>query len=496
MTTETQKPLMDLWDFSKICTHGLFQPYPHTNLVIEFLHYIFNGQLENFAAAVSPRLGKSMEVSEIFPAYCLGMRPYWKIIHVSYQETLARAFGEKARDNLKEFGEYFPYPVELSESTKSKSWFKVRDDRGEYFCSGINGGIMGRGANIIIVDDPTKNIEEARSPRTQEKLESLFNTVINSRKEKDPYTRQQAGVVVIHQRLDKNDLIGIILQSREWITVEEALPRLRRGEHLGQTWVYLRLPELAEENDILGRQPGEALCPDLRTREELLQIKKDIGDEDFQTIYQQDPPSRKGKFFSEKDFHIVENRPQGIIQEVMWFDLAGTKYPDETPISQRGASTAGVKLALTRDRRLFITDLFEIWEEEPEVIKAITNYARLHKKTKKTVKYCIPQDPGQAGKGQPKHFLINLPGYNFEGIKETGNKEARAEAPKNWVKVNGIYVVAHPLAERFIKQCANFPDKKQKDFVDAFSGSYSELDIPEEEPEQVAFDPTLMGSSI
>lgn len=477
---------MDLWDFSRIASHGVWEPVPHINLIIEFLHYVMNGQVENLAVALSPRLGKSMEVSEIFPSYYIGMRPYAKVIHVSYSEGLARRFGGKARDNLDEFGYLFPEKPKLSQDTKSKTWFKVDGKDGEYFCASLGGGILGRGGNLIIVDDPIKNIDEARSEKYQEKLIDLFDTAITTRKEKDPRTGQSAGVVVIHQRLDQNDLIGIILQNREWISAADALPRLRNGEHLGQLWVYLRLPELAEENDLLGREVGEPLWPEKRSKKELLQIRKDIGEYKFNAIHQQDPKPREGKFFNENLFEIVEERPSDIIQENMWWDLAATKYPDTTPISQRGASTAGVRLALTKDRRLFVTDLTEWWEEEDETMRRITQYAKL---AGKNLKYLIPQDPGQAAKGQVKSYSLQLPGYNFEGVIETGgSKEDRAEPVSNWAKVNKIYVVNNPLAKRFIEQCSRFPGSRQKDFVDALSGSYSELEIPDDEDKK----PVLM----
>jgi phage terminase large subunit-like protein len=304
--TKNEAP-MDLWDFSIISSNGAWQPVPHLNLIIEFLHFALNGQLENFACALSPRLGKSMEVSEIFPAYVLGSRPYAKIIHVSYNDSLASGFGSKAKDNLDEFGHLFPEKPKLSQDTKAKHWFKVANNTGEYFCSGASGSILGRGANVIIVDDPSKNVEEARSPRIQEKMIDLFDTTISTRKEKDPFTGQNAITIILQQRLDKNDLIGIILKKREWISAEEALPRLRRGEKLGHVWVYLRLPELAEENDILGREIGEPLWPEKRGKKELLQIKKDIGSYKFNAIHQQDPQDREGTIFKREWFYDENN---------------------------------------------------------------------------------------------------------------------------------------------------------------------------------------------
>lgn len=473
---------MDLWDFCKIVSYGHWQPNPHINLIIEFIHYALNGQLENFMCALSPRLGKSMLMSEIFPAYYLGMRPYAKVILVSYSDELSRRFGEKARNTFKEFGYLFDNKLRLSPDTQSKSRWTIDDNTGEFYCSSTRGGVLGRGGNLIIIDDPTKNMEEARSARHQEELRSLFDTAITTRKEKDPIANQNPIVFVLHQRLDEMDLIGIIEDSRDWITAKEALPRLRRGEKLGNIWVYLRLPELAEENDILGREPGEALWPEKRDENELEQISKEIGERAFNAIHQQDPKPKPGQYFNKDYFEVIETLSNNIVEEVQWWDLAATSYPDDMPISQRGAATASVRLALTGDKKLVITDLQEFWKESEDVQTEIINNARI---AGNGIKQRIPQDPGQASKGQIKAYSIELPGYNFDGVIESGSKEDRAEPVSNWAKINKIYILNKgvmgaddqtPIIKRFINQCANFPSGKHKDFVDALSGAYTQLE--------------------
>ena len=332
---------LDLWEFSSRLDYIMdWQPLPHINLIYEFLHYAMNGQLENFMCALSPRLGKSMAVSEVFPAYILGRRPYAKIIHVSYNEKLASGFGDRAKDTFDNYGYLFKDTPKLSKNSKSKTWFRVEGNSGEYFCSGFEGSILGRGGNWLIVDDPIKTITEARSDTYQQRLIDLFDTAISTRKEKDPVTGQKAVTIIIHQRLDPNDLIGIILQTREWISAEEALPRLRRGESLGNVWVYLRLPELAEENDILGREVGEPLWPEKRDEAELLQIQEDIGTYHFDAIYQQNPRERAGKYFNTEYFERIFEQPNNILEEIQWTDLAGTYYDPSIPLHKRGASTA------------------------------------------------------------------------------------------------------------------------------------------------------------
>ncbi len=507
--SKNRNPPIDLWDFSRIVTNEIWEPRPYINLIIEILHYCWSGQVENFACAVAPRLGKSMEISEIFPAYILGYRPYSKIILVSYSDKLVRGFGGTVKNYLDEYGHVFPLKPTLSKDTQAKDFFKIKKTEqiknpGEFFCSTPRGGILGHGGHWIIIDDPTKNVEEAQSENHQEKLLQLFNTAIRSRREKDKITGHKAVTIVIHQRLDQNDLIGTILQNREWISAEEALPRLRCGEKLGKLWVYLRLPELAEENDILGREPGEALAPEERDEEELLDIKEDIGEYDFNAIHQQDPKPRENDYFNKDSFEIVDYLPNNIIEEIQWSDLAATSYPESRPISLRGAATATIRFALTADRNIYITYMDEMWEEEDVVFTEIMKSAKQGGKkliNGNNKKYCIPQDPGQAAKGQVKKYLINMPGYLFEGVVEprNQNKEQRAKPVKNWAKVNKIYIYCkapgpnmmdlrikgkkvyktkREAIDRFIKVCSAFPGGRHKDFVDAMSGAFGEFDIP------------------
>lgn len=367
MTKEERNEIIDLWDFSKIVTQGSWEPVPHLNIIVEFLHYAFNGQLENFACALSPRLGKSMTVSEIFPAYILGMRPYAKIIHVSYSDSLARSFGGKVKNILDEFGNLFPEKPILSQDTKAKNWFKINNNTGEYFCSGSSGSVLGRGGHWIIVDEPSKNIEDARSERHQEKLIDLFDTTISTRKEKDPITGQNAVTLVIHQRLDQNDLIGIILKNREWITAEEALNRLRLGEKLGHIWVYLRIPELAEENDILGRKPGEALWPEKRDVKVLAQIKKDIGEIKFNSIHQQNPQPPGDNLLKLswiKYYKSHEIPPLKMLNVYQGWDLA---------ISERTTAdfTVCTTIGVSDENKVYILDWYRDKIDFPKAVKKV-----------------------------------------------------------------------------------------------------------------------------
>jgi len=451
--TKQNENFIDLWDFCDIASHGSWKPVPHLNMIVEFLHYAYNGQLENFACALSPRLGKSTIISEIFPAYILGMRPYAKIIHVSYSDSIARSFGGKAKNILDEFGHIFHEKPILSQDTKSKNWFKLKNNTGEYFCSGSSGSVLGRGANFIIVDDPSKNIEEARSERRQEKIIDLFDTTISTRKEKDPITGQNAVTIVVHQRLDQHDLIGIILEKREWITAEEALTRLRRGEKLGQIWVYLRLPELAEENDILGRKPGEALWPEKRDEKELALKKKDIGEIKFNTIYQQNPQPIGDKLLKLlwiKYYEPYECPPLEKLDIYQGWDLA---ISEKTSADYTVCTTIGV----SDENKVYVLDWYHEQIDFPTQVKMVT---KMYEKWK-------PLEIGIEVNNYQKALAQTVEQNSMLPIKEiTSTTDKVRRISSGFVQFENEKVLLpkkHSELENFIKEYVNFPHRKYHD---------------------------------
>lgn len=428
MTQTDKKPPMDLWDFSVIATHGVWKPVPHINLIYEILHYALNGQVENFCCALSPRLGKSTAISELFPAYLLGTRPYSKIILTAYSAELARGFGEKAKINFEQWGHLFKGNPQLSESTKSKYWFKVKNKTGEFFCSGLGGGVLGRGANWLIIDDPSKNILEARSKTHQEKLISHFNTTLRTRREKDPVTGQNPVTIVIHQRLDQQDLIGQIIEKNKdnLITADQALPLLRKGESLGSTWLYLQIPEIARENDILGRKPGQALWPEKRNEEDLAQLQREVGRYEFSAVYLQDPKKREGNIFKASWFFDEDTgnlNPQLLVGNNYLHDHnPQLRYWDFAASGEDGDELAAVKTAFVNDR-MIVLDLVN------GKFTANQSLARFNKTIEQDGQRCkvrIEQEPGSMSKMLIRKLQTQYPKHVIRADKVKTNKADRS----------------------------------------------------------------------
>lgn len=306
-------------------------------------------------------------------------------------------------------------------------------------------------------------------------------------------------MVVIGQRLNVRDLHGIIKEDEPYIDASEALTILRKGGSIPfNTWVDVNFPALCvdPETDLLNRELNQPLWPEQRDYDWLMAEKNVQGELQFNAMYQGDPKEAEGKYFPLEELEELDFYPNNISQEIQWADLASTYYPPSIPIHKRGAATAIVRLALTHDNKLIVTYFDELWEEEDTVTNIILETA---KTSGKKIKYCIPQDPGQAAKGQVKKYSLLMPGYNFEGIIESGDKEYRADAPNNWCKLNKIYIFKdspgpnitgllgskEEAVKRFKKVISEFPNNRHKDYVDAISGAFSELEILYEDMDEI-----------
>lgn len=479
-----------------------WKPLKHLIIVIELLIFLVQGKLNRLMIFMPPRHGKSELISKYFLSWYLGTFLEKRAILTSYGAGFAAKWGRETRDLLNYKGyEMFLSDVLIRNDSKASHKWDIKDHKGGLVTAGAGGPIMGEGANLFIIDDPHKNIDEARSPTFQEKVWEWYLSIARERVEKDLEDGLPGSMIYIAQRLDVMDLAGQILEAEPYILMEDALEILRSGGSIPlDTWVLANFPLVAEEEDILGREPGDTLWPQRVDKAEAQRKKNIMGEQRFNAIHQGNPREREGKYFKTEFLEIVDTLPNNIIQEVQWSDLAATHYPPNVPVKQRGAATATVRLGLTEDRRLFITFFDEMWEEEDIVTTNIINIARSRGNKPptfrgKTPKYCIPIDPGQASRGQVKKYSLLLPGFNFEGVIESGSKEDRAEAPSTWAKINKVYVYREGAGpkmtelygskeealKRFIKVVTDFPNNKHKDFVDAFSGAFSELEIPEEE---------------
>lgn len=261
-----------------------YRLYPHVRLLNRKLLDVTAGRTKRLIVSMPPRHGKSMTISQYFPAWYVMMHRTRRLILASYGENFAAEWGRKARAIVEEFGPSL-YGVAIDKRSNAADRWDLHGVSGGLVTTGVGGSLTGRGGDVI-VDDPIKNDEEANSPVYREKIWGWFRSTLLTRVPSDGF------VIVVMTRWHEDDLVGRILA----------------GEDSG-TWEYMKLPAVAEEpDDALGRKTGEALCPELFDRDALKVKRVEVGSYVFAGLYQQRPAPAEGGIIKRKWFGEGETR--------------------------------------------------------------------------------------------------------------------------------------------------------------------------------------------
>jgi len=269
-STKEQQQLLhsgryNLIDFS-IVTNDNYKPSWHHKSVAQGLEMVERGEIKRLVIQMPPRHGKSQLASINFPAWFLGRNPDKEIITASYASDLATDFGTKTRDLVGSEVYREMFDVQLKEDAKAKGNWRTKQG-GSYISVGVGGAITGRGADVLIIDDPFKNREEADSQTIREKVWNWYTSTA--------YTRLEKGgrIVIIATRWHLDDLIGRLFAAE------------KEG---GEEWYLVSFPAIATEKEEK-RNIGEALWPVKYDLEALETIKKTVGPYDWMSLYQQNP---------------------------------------------------------------------------------------------------------------------------------------------------------------------------------------------------------------
>jgi predicted phage terminase large subunit-like protein len=276
-----------------------------------------------------PRHGKSTLASIAFPAWHLGRNPNHEFISCSYSGSLAMGFSRKVRQLLREPTYKTAFPTRLDpDSQSAEAW--LTSDGGGYVAAGVGGGITGKGAHILLIDDPVKNREDAESQNNRDANWDWYTSTA--------YTRLApgGGVLVILTRWHDDDLAGRLLKAAS-----------EGGDH----WEVVKYPALAEEDEEF-REAGEALHPERYDVEALQRIQKAVGPRDWTALYQQNPVADDGDYFTREMIRYYD--PDDIdLDEMRYYaawDLAIGKR-------DRNDYTVGMVIGVNEYDQLFVMDV-------------------------------------------------------------------------------------------------------------------------------------------
>jgi len=417
---------------------------PHIDLINRKLLDIATGRLRRLMLFMPPRHGKSTMVSHYFPAWYLGRFPDRRVLLTTYAADFALSWGRKARDVMMEYGDLFGVRLR-ADSAAAHAW-DLLGREGGMTTAGVGGPITGKGADILIIDDPVKNEEEANSPIYREKVWEWYRSTA--------YTRLEPGgsLILVMTRWHEDDLSGRILDQE------------------APLWDVVMLPAVAETSiiagqpvpDQLGRPDGQALWPERYDEAALSEIELSIRAYWWAALYQQRPRHREGGMFQRQWFTISDEIPIGLALVRFW-DLGG---------SRKGDWTAGVLMGRAADNRVCILDVKRMRGTPGEVEALVIQTAALDGRN---TTVCIEQEPGSSGVYLVDQYIRKLIGYRVLAKRPTGPKDVRAEPLSSYAQAGNVWLRSGRWNEDFLDELEGFPHGAHDDQVDGAAGAYEQL---------------------
>lgn len=418
---------------------------PHHPVICGKLEAVERGAIKRLMIFTPPRHGKSELVSRRFPAWYLGRNQRKQIISASYGQDLANDFGRDVRNIVgsPEFSALFPGLALASDSAAKNRWHTCAG--GSYVAAGVGSAITGRGADILNIDDPVKDRQDADSEAVRNAVWNWYTSTA--------YTRLMPGgaVILTLTRWHEDDLAGRLLAEME---------------NGGDQWEIVNLPAIDEA--------GHALWPEWYGRDRLDEIRAAIGERDWAALYMQTPRPAGGGLIKAHLIETTDAVPAGGMTVRAW-DLAATKAmggrdPDWT---------VGVKMSRTPAGGYVIIDVVRFRGGPDEVEAGIVNTA---KADGASVRISLPQDPGQAGKTQALYFARRLSGFTVEATPETGDKATRAAPFASQVNAGNVSMVRAPWNRALLDELSGFPAVTHDDQVDACSRAFSVVGLQRKLP--------------
>lgn len=441
-----------------VYTHeGRYSKAPHIELIGEVIQRAIDnkklmreGKIETknqyIAINMPPRHSKSMTITETLPSYYLGQFPEDRVIEISYNDTFARKFGKKNKEKVRQFGKEL-FDIEIAKDSSAHDEWALDNNIGGMISRGVLSGITGQGADLMIIDDPIKNREEADSETHREKIWDEWIDSFSSR------LHPGAIVILILTRWHEDDLQGRLLNPEY-------------GKPLD--WQVYNFPLEAEENDILGRVQGEPLWP-TRYGKSFIEERKRYPSS-FNSLYQGRPTSAEGNLIKRDWWQYYDKLPK-IQKKILSVDATFKDEDDSDFVAIQVWGKTGADM--------YLIDNMKARLNFPATLQAIRNILAKHK--------------GIAGKfvedkanGPAIIAMLNREIGGFIKVNPQGGKVARVNAVSPYIESGNVFLPRHAeWVHDFVEEAASFPKGKNDDQVDAMSQAlnrfiYHNADIPAE----------------
>lgn len=425
--------------------------WPHLVYMRHQLERLRRREIDRLWMFTAPRHGKTEQNTVRFAAHWIETTPTARIIIWAYNQTLAEKFSRKIRRIVTARGIPLNPERNASGEWETKAGGGVR-------AAGIGVGITGMGADLILIDDPVKNRQEADSQAYRDRVYESYTD--------DLTTRCEPGCLIAGTmtRWHVDDLAGRILASPE-----------------GRCWTTVNLPAIAEEDDPLGRQVGEALCPD-RYPIEVLEQRRLVMGRNFYALFQGRPAPAEGDTFRRSWFRYWEADqnllilydsdgsrqrvvPRGDCRIFMTVDLAFSL--------KKSADYCVVAVwAATPDSQLVLLDLHRERLAEPDLLKLVRHEFARHRASTIDVEsngaqLGVVQNLRRGGIGDDGARYFGLP---VRAVPSSLDKVSRASTAVVVCQAGQLFFPRYaPWLAEYERELLSFPNDAHDDQVDVTS---------------------------
>lgn len=429
-------------------------PAPHHEFMCGKLEAIESRDLMRMMLSMPPGHAKSTYCSKLFPAWYMGKNPRHKYIQGGYgQEFVEKNFGMKVKAIVesKEFNEVFPGLTVNNDLKANGYWGLVATDGplkgrqlGEYVTRGVGQGIAGFRANCAGVDDPYATRKEAESPARRKEVYDWFQSDFT------PRLLPKSPMFIVATRWNTQDLCATI---EEWNKEGKGIP-----------WDVINLAAISEEeDDAMGRAPGDPLWPDFYTKEHLENLKSTLEARDWNSLYMGKPIDEEGGTLTSSMLHHYDRLPEkdSIRRVIVSVDCANKN-------NQRADYTAVTVWLETLDRKYYLKHVVRVRVEFAGLIKVIEDTAREHQAS-----VILVEDKGAGTQYiQTRQALAPAPVIGIEPGQN--GKEFRFDGVTPMFEAGTVLLPKSGLwVPDYIRELLTFPESRYDDQVDSTSQALS-----------------------
>lgn len=322
----------------------------HLEVICDQLMRVYTGQTKRLIINVPPRSLKSFIVTVCYPAWVMGQDPRTGIIALSYAQDLSSKFSRETRQLMqsKWYQDTFP-GTRINPKKASEGEFETTSG-GFRLATSVGGVLTGRGANLIIIDDPLKPgdaYSDTQRTNVNEWVDSTLFTRLDD--------KQKGAIIVIMQRLHSDDLTGYLLEKRGWDPL--CLPAIAFCD---QFFTLL-------DGRVVGRREGELLHPLREPRDILEQLKADMGSMNFSAQYQQQPVPFEGNLLKKEWVHRYDQIPVATRFIQSWDTAIKTGNSHDYSVC-----TTWIK----HKERAYLLDVYRAKLEFPDLVRKIVEMRR------------------------------------------------------------------------------------------------------------------------